>query len=220
MPKKSYISKKQWKKQWKEYKKNLPHYATIFKPSKLARDFVNLLKKHRLVKGDILEIGCGNGRDSFFFARQGFDTTGFDISPEAIKFCKERQNEFIKNKKAQIKFLAADAEKLPFRDESFIGAYSVGVLHSTNLKKSLKELSRVMKKGGLVMVHLFEKTVFLPSKKVEQNYSAKEIKNILAKFPFKILKFASNLTRSKPDYDEKAGFHKHFSVIMSLEKIE
>lgn len=37
----------------------------------------------------ILEIGCGNGRDAFFFARSGFDIVALDKSEEAIKSCRE-----------------------------------------------------------------------------------------------------------------------------------
>jgi len=221
MPGKSHISQKQWKKWWRDYKKKFPHWAVSFEPSKLATDFIKLFRKYRITKGKVLEIGCGNGRDSFFFALQEFNVTGIDIAPEALYLCNQRRADFVKKrkiKKSQIQFLLANTENLPFRDESFIGGYSIGVLHSTNLRKSLKELARVIKQNGLVMIHLYEKTIFLPSKKIERYYSAREIKSILAQLPFRVLKFKSNITRRKHDYDEKIGSHKHFSIILSLRK--
>lgn len=38
----------------------------------------------------LLEVGCGNGRDAAFFARQGHDVIACDISEEAIALCHER----------------------------------------------------------------------------------------------------------------------------------
>ena len=37
----------------------------------------------------IVELGCGNGRDSLFFLRHGFSVRGLDGSPEAIAACQE-----------------------------------------------------------------------------------------------------------------------------------
>ena len=33
----------------------------------------------------VLEIGCGEGRDAVFFARNGYDVTAFDIVPDGVK---------------------------------------------------------------------------------------------------------------------------------------
>ena len=43
-----------------------------------------ITKKHRL-----LEIGCGEGRDSKCVLEQGYQLTATDISPEAISYCKK-----------------------------------------------------------------------------------------------------------------------------------
>lgn len=40
--------------------------------------------------GRILDIGCGAGRHSLYLQSRGFDVTGIDISPGAIKVCKLR----------------------------------------------------------------------------------------------------------------------------------
>ena len=41
-------------------------------------------------KGRILDIGCGAGRHSLYLQQKGFDVTGIDNSPGAIKVCKLR----------------------------------------------------------------------------------------------------------------------------------
>lgn len=40
----------------------------------------------------VLDIGCGSGRDSFWFASQGFKTIGVDGSQAAVDMCSERAN--------------------------------------------------------------------------------------------------------------------------------
>jgi SAM-dependent methyltransferase len=44
----------------------------------------------RLVKGRVLDIGCGAGRHGLYLQQKGFDVTGIDNSPGAIKVCKLR----------------------------------------------------------------------------------------------------------------------------------
>ena len=43
------------------------------------------LKKINIKKSRVLDIGCGNGRDSYFFNKKGFKVTGIDISKKAIQ---------------------------------------------------------------------------------------------------------------------------------------
>ena len=67
---------------WDEYYKK--DKAPSF-PSPFAKYVGNKLG----TKQTILEIGCGNGRDSKFFETQGHQVTGLDRSGEAIELCKK-----------------------------------------------------------------------------------------------------------------------------------
>jgi cyclopropane fatty-acyl-phospholipid synthase-like methyltransferase len=50
---------------------------------------MNTIKKHNIMKNDkILEIGCGEGRDSKILLENGFNLNATDISNEAISYCK------------------------------------------------------------------------------------------------------------------------------------
>jgi SAM-dependent methyltransferase len=44
----------------------------------------------KFVKGRVLDIGCGAGRHSIYLQSKGFDVTGIDNSPLAIKVCRLR----------------------------------------------------------------------------------------------------------------------------------
>lgn len=56
---------------------------------------------------NILEFGCGDGRDSFFFASQGYRIIGLDASEQAIALCRD--------KLAQRKALPAQFQQLRIR---------------------------------------------------------------------------------------------------------
>jgi tellurite methyltransferase len=59
-----------------EYKRTPDLYIWGTEPSQLARDLAEMLR----TRARILDLGCGEGRDSVFFAEQGFDVTGLDSS--------------------------------------------------------------------------------------------------------------------------------------------
>lgn len=44
----------------------------------------------KYVQGRVLDIGCGAGRHSLYLQGKGFDVLGTDVSPLAIKVCKQR----------------------------------------------------------------------------------------------------------------------------------
>ncbi len=213
------MKKEEWIKSYKNINK-LPHWAVSLEPSELVLDFLKLLRDKKILKGTILEAGCGNGRDSIYLAKQGYNIVGIDVAPEVIKLAQKNKKRLLKDEclKDNVNFKVADVENLSFPDEYFVGVYSMAVLHSTNLQKSLKEIARVLKKGGFGVVHLYQKTLFLKTQRLEEICSPEKVKSILKKLPFKILDFTSDVTRNKIDYDDKIP-HKHFAIIVQLEKI-
>jgi SAM-dependent methyltransferase len=44
----------------------------------------------KYVRGAVLDIGCGAARHSLHLQREGFDVTGIDVSPRALKVARER----------------------------------------------------------------------------------------------------------------------------------
>lgn len=114
----------------------------------------------------ILDIGCASGDEALFLVKNGFDVKGIDISPVAIT----NANEADKREDGP-HFTVADARKLPFGDESFHGVYSVGVLEHTreDIDKSLKEVYRVLKPGGVARLSFklkFGDVSFIPKGKL------------------------------------------------------
>ena len=67
---------------WNNFYKKDSKNMEIYNESTFAKfTYKKILNK----KGKILDIGCGNGRDSYFFNKKGFNVTGIDISQKAIE---------------------------------------------------------------------------------------------------------------------------------------
>ncbi len=93
----------------------------------------------------VLEIGVGLGADHQKFAEAGAELTGVDLTKRAIEHTRQRFQTLGLISDLQV----ADAEKLPFEDETFNLVYSWGVLHhSPNTAKAIDEVFRVLRPGG------------------------------------------------------------------------
>lgn len=100
----------------------------------------------------VLEIGVGLGADHEGFARAGANLHGIDLTERAIMRTRQRLEMFGLSSSLQV----ADAEQLPFQDESFDIVYSWGVLHhSPNTSKAISEVRRVLRPGGRASIMIY-----------------------------------------------------------------
>jgi len=106
---------------------------------------------------DVLEVGCGLGADAVNFARHGARYTGVDLTEASIELVQRRFA--LEGLSADLR--TADAENLPFADDSFDLAYSHGVLHHTpDTQRAIDEVHRVLRPGGTAMIMLYHKNSF------------------------------------------------------------
>jgi SAM-dependent methyltransferase len=92
-------------------------------------------KAMRLVKGRVLDVGCGAGRHSLYLQKKGFDVLGIDVSPLAIEVCKQRGLK-------QAKVLSIEA--VDFKPNSFDTILMMG--NNFGLLGSFSEARRLLKK--------------------------------------------------------------------------
>lgn len=107
--------------------------------------FEDLLPKKDTKGKKFLEIGCGLGYFSNKASRLGAKVSGIDIGPKLVAI----------NKKLTPngKFMVSSASKLSFKDESFDVVLSTEVIeHVENQKAALKEMSRVLKRNGILVI--------------------------------------------------------------------
>ena len=103
---------------------------------------------------DVLEIGVGLGADHQRLAQAGARLTGIDLTERAVEHTRRRFELF--GLKSDLR--VADAESLPFADESFDRVYSWGVLHhSPDTPHAIDEVWRVLRRGGEARVMIYHK---------------------------------------------------------------
>ncbi len=114
-------------------------------------NFAGFADSHNL---KILEVGVGLGADHQRFAQAGAQMTGIDLTERAVEHTSKRLGLF--GLKSDLR--VADAESLPFGDESFDFVYSWGVLHhSPNTERAINEVWRVLRLGGRARVMIYHK---------------------------------------------------------------
>ena len=99
-------------------------------------------------RGTSLEVGCGRGSISSYFAEAGYRVTLLDSSPAVIDAAR---GIFKANRHAQrADFVVGNALDLPFPDASFDVVISMGLLeHFQDVRKVLSEQVRILKRGGI-----------------------------------------------------------------------
>ncbi len=101
----------------------------------------------------VLDIGCGAGVDTLIAARLVGPTgrvAGVDATPEMI--ARARANLALAGL-TNVSFEIAAAETLPFPDREFDVVISNGVINLTvDKEQALREVHRVLKRGGRLMV--------------------------------------------------------------------
>jgi len=106
----------------------------------------------------VLDVGCGNGYVLSKFAKEGAETFGIDITPTAVDLSK-RRFEYLGLTGS---FAVANAEELPFEDDTFDCVCSMGVLHHTpNTEQAIEEIYRVLRPGGRLIVMFYHRNSVL-----------------------------------------------------------
>jgi SAM-dependent methyltransferase len=94
---------------------------------------------------DVLDIACGTGNAAIRAAQAGGRTTGVDLTPELFDAGRSLAREV----GVEVEWVEADAEELPFEDESFDVVLSTfGVMFAPRHKVTAIEAARVLRPGG------------------------------------------------------------------------
>ena len=105
----------------------------------------------------LLDVGSGGGFLAEEFARGGISVWGIDPAPESVKTAKRHAAE----SGLVINYQVGAGESLPFNDKTFDLVACCDVLeHVDDPKKTVGEISRVLKPGGLFLYDTVNRTFF------------------------------------------------------------
>ena len=134
-----------WKKKY-----NSPNVESIvFRlQAKILKHEYNLPKK----KSKLIDFGCGEGSSSNFFASQGYETFGLDISKSSIQTAKKR---FKKNKNLKFevcKFIPNQQKFYGFKNnvDVIFALQSLYYLGKKDFYELLEIFNKSLKKNGLI----------------------------------------------------------------------
>lgn len=100
---------------------------------------------------DVLDLGCGTGRHTYFMADRGFNVHACDISDARLKITKELiQEAGLEN----VEYSIQDMYSLTFKDNLYDAILCIWVQGhgiKEEVEKGIKELYRVLKEGGTVI---------------------------------------------------------------------
>ncbi len=96
---------------------------------------------------DVLDVAAGTGNASIPAAQKGATVTASDLTPELLEAGRRRAEA----EGVELDWVEADAERLPFEDESFdVVMSSIGAMFAPHHKDVADELVRVCRPGGTI----------------------------------------------------------------------
>jgi ubiquinone/menaquinone biosynthesis C-methylase UbiE len=140
----------------------LSHFLEGFREFELGS--LSVVKTRQLELLDLrpgisaLEVGFGRGELLLHCARRGVAVSGIDYAPDALKIAQVTLKDF-----PDADLRLADCTRLPFADDAFDRAFSGDVIEHLCFEDAimkLREMRRVTKPGGFVLVHTTPNTFF------------------------------------------------------------
>lgn len=135
-----------WNKKWEHIsKRDVNLYA------KECYEYIRKKQKEENKQLTLLELGCGEGSDTFFFAKNNIRVTAVDISENVIKNLQTNEG----TKKMNVTFIRQDITNISFPECSFDIIYAHLSLHYFDDKTTCRifeKLHNILKETGLLFV--------------------------------------------------------------------
>ncbi len=128
------------------------------KPSEMCFEVMKLLPPTKPLR--VLDIGCGEGKDAVFFAKNGYKVSAFDITQSGI----DKAKRLAEQHRVNVNFFRADVKDFRLESE-FDVIFCSGVLHyiPNELREEIfKNYRSHTSAGGLNAMNAFVKKPFIP----------------------------------------------------------
>ncbi|HUK70423.1 MAG TPA: demethylmenaquinone methyltransferase [Streptosporangiaceae bacterium] len=119
----------------------------------------------------VLDIAAGTGTSARAFAAAGAACVAADFSLGMLREGMRRQGEMARGASGSVSFIAGDALALPLRDASFdVVTISFGLRNVADPQAALREMFRVTRPGGRLVICEFSHVPARPADLVYQRY--------------------------------------------------
>ena len=98
----------------------------------------------------LLDLGCGTGWTSAFFARRGYRVTGQDIAPEMIQYAERNRARY---EAKNLEFLVSDYESMAFEVPFDCAVFYDSLHHAVDERAALEGVFRALRPGGMLITH-------------------------------------------------------------------
>lgn len=119
----------------------------------------------------VLDLCAGTGDVSFAIARRATpaEIVVTDFTPEMLRIAESKAVEY--TGPTRLTFQLADAQELPFEDESFdVATVAFGVRNLPERERNFREAYRALKPGGRYVILEFSRPTFAPWRVVYHTY--------------------------------------------------
>lgn len=162
----------------REYARKPNAYIWGTSPSPFARKVRALLPRGARV----LDLGCGEGRDSVFFATQGFDVTGLDISRAGLR----KAERLARAHHATVHWVHGDMARAAITGP-FDLVYSCGTIHYVPRRQRSQFFSRLQALTGPGGYHAHivftDRVVYVEKREVIDYFVPGELRGAYADWP-------------------------------------
>lgn len=119
----------------------------------------------------VLDVACGEGYGSAMLSEVADKVVGVDISPDAIRHAMSRYGQH-----ANLEFVEASCDKLPFPDASFDVAVSFETIeHIETQKEFIAELTRVLRPDGVLILSSPNKRLYSDAHDYHNEFHVREL---------------------------------------------
>ena len=139
-----------WDDFYKDKERNVPFFC-----DRPDENLIEYFEQETIKPCNVLEIGCGNGRNAIYLAQKGCTVTAIDLSKQAIAWAKEQAA--VQN--VNIQFICENIFKLNLESQKFDYIYDSGCFHHLSPHRRISYIqfiNKYLKKNGYFSISAFK----------------------------------------------------------------
>ncbi|MGV8984255.1 class I SAM-dependent methyltransferase [Clostridium sp.] len=125
-----------WDNFYSDKEKPIPFFKNI-----ADENLISYFDRKLINRGKALDIGCGNGRNSFYLAQRGMEANGIDFSKTSVEWGKQ----IAKEQSIKVNFLCQSIFEFQDKPESFDFIYDSGCFHHIKPHRRNQYLQTILK---------------------------------------------------------------------------